>query len=154
LTEPFSTEPPYGLVTWRRLAGKGRGVVSRVDCSAGTELERSPVIVVPDEDLLDLEHRDTVPDHYLLYWSDDPRQELAMGCGLLMLYNHSGTPNVEFTDGPEPETMSVIALRDIRAGEELTYDYGVELWFEEAADPAAKRAPRRPAKKRAKKKGK
>ena len=126
----FVTAPPYGLVTWRLLPGKGRGVVARVSCTAGTELERSPVIIVPDEDLLDLDHRDTVPDHYLLYWSDEPGRELAMGCGLLMIYNHSTDPNVEFTDGPEPETMSVIALRDIVAGEELTYDYGVDLWFE------------------------
>ena len=129
--------PPTGVVTWSRIAGKGRGVVARVDCRAGTEVERAPVIVVPEDDLLDIDHRDTVHDHYLLYWSDEPGRELAMGCGLLMIYNHSGAPNVEFTDGPEPETMSVMALRDIAAGEELTYDYGVALWFDEA--PAAKR---------------
>jgi SET domain-containing protein len=30
--------------------------------------------------------------------------------------------------------MSMVALRDIAAGEELTYDYGVPLWFAEAAE--------------------
>jgi SET domain-containing protein len=110
-------------------------VVARAACAAGTELERAPVIVVPADDLLDREPQDTVPDHYLLYWSDEPRQELAMGCGLLMIYNHSAHPNVEFTDGPEPDTISVVALCAIAAGEELTYDYGVELWFKEAAHP-------------------
>ena len=52
-----------------------------------------------------------------------------MGGGLLMFYNHSSDPNVEFKDGPETETMSVVAIREIEAGEELTYDYGVPLWF-------------------------
>lgn len=59
-----------------------------------------------------------------------------MGGGFLMFYNHGDEPNVEFEDGPEPETISVIALRDIAAGEELTYDYDIELWFTPiAAEP-------------------
>ncbi len=146
-TDRTLRDRPHALVTWGMIPGKGRGVIARVDCAAGTELERSPVIVVPAEDLLDHEHRDTVPDHYLLYWSDEPGKEIAMGCGLLMLYNHSGSPNVEFDDGPEPETMSVVALRDIKAGEELLYDYGVPLWFRDAVAteraPKKKRAPRK-----------
>ncbi len=98
-------------------------------CQAGDEVERAPVIVVPERDLLARLGGRTVLDQYLLYWSDTPECEFAMGGGLLMFYNHSVRPNVEFQTGPQPETMSVIALRDIAAGEELTYDYGVPLWF-------------------------
>jgi len=127
-----STEPPVGLVTWRAVPGKGRGVVAVKDCKAGTELERSIVIFVPERDLVEREDPPTIHDQYLLYWSDDPDRELVMGCGLLMIYNHSAHPNIELTDGPDPDTMSVIALRDIKAGEELTYDYDTELWFEPA----------------------
>lgn len=112
--------------------GKGRGVVALHACPKGTELERSPVIIVPAAHLLDREHCLTVLDEYLLYWSEEEGRELAMGEGLLMIYNHSHDPNVEFETGPEPDTMSVIALRDIAEGEELTYDYGVSLWFEAA----------------------
>jgi SET domain-containing protein len=137
---PARDEPPCGLVTWRLIAGKGRGVVAVRSCVAGTELERSPVIVVPADDLLDRDDPPTVPDQYLLYWSDDEGSELAMGCGLLMIYNHSDEPNVAFRDGPDPESMSVVALRDIEAGEELTYDYGVPLWFTPFPHP---RAPQR-----------
>jgi uncharacterized protein len=123
---------PVGLVDWRMIDGKGRGVVAVRDCPAGTELERSPVIIVPDHDLLDRGSDLTVFDQYLLYWSDEPGKAVAMGGGMLMIYNHSRAPNIEFHTGPEPETMSVIALRDIAAGEELTYDYDVPLWFAEA----------------------
>jgi uncharacterized protein len=124
----FATRP-RGLVDWRVIPDKGRGVVALRDCAAGTELERSPVIPVPETDLLVRENGLTVFDQYLLYWSDDPARTVAMGCGLLMIYNHSRTPNVEFHTGPEPDTMSVFALRDIAAGEELLYDYDVPLWF-------------------------
>lgn len=126
---PDTSRPPQ-LVEWRPIPGKGRGVVALRGCKSGTEMERSPVIIVPAADLLERANGLTVLDEYLLYWSDEPGRELAMGCGLLMIYNNNSTdPNVEFETGPEPDTMSVIALRDIEEGEELTYDYGVPLWF-------------------------
>lgn len=141
---------PTGIVGWRPVAGKGRGVIALRACAAGTEVERAPVIVVPAADLLERQDGRTVLDEYLLYWSDEPEKEVAMGGGLLMFYNHSDEPNVEFTDGPEPETMSVIALRDIVAGEELTYDYGVELWFTPAPpEPTSHRSPPRQRRRRA-----
>ncbi len=120
---------PRGMVDWRTIPGKGRGVIATRACVQGTELERSPVIIVPASHLLEKDEGLTVLEEYLLYWSEEEGRELAMGEGLLMIYNHSATPSVEFETGPEPDTMSVIALRDIEAGEELTYDYGVALWF-------------------------
>ena len=127
---------PCGRVTWRHVPGKGRGVVAVGAWPEGTELERAPVIVVPLADLVHRPERPTVPEQYLLYWSDATGRECAMGGGLLMFYNHSDAPNVEFHDGPDPETMSVIALRDIADDEELTYDYGVPLWFRPAPEEA------------------
>lgn len=124
---------PMGLVEWRGIAGKGRGVVAIAAIAAGTEVERAPVIPVPRIEVPERPGAPTVLEQYLLAWEDDePGRELAMGCGLLMVYNHSSTPNVELRDGPEAETMSVVTLRDVGAGEELVYDYGVELWFPES----------------------
>lgn len=126
----YAPEPPVGLVGWRTVPGKGRGVVALRDCRAGTELERAPIVVVPDSDIVHRDDGHTVLDQYLLYWSDELGREHALGGGLLMFYNHSTTPNVALHDGPEPQTMSVFAARDIRAGEELVYNYDIELWFE------------------------
>lgn len=137
ITDPSRVTPartrPRGLVDWSYIDGKGRGVIALQACAAGTEVERSPVIIVPASHLLEKDEGLTVLEEYLLYWGEDEGRELAMGEGLLMIYNHSSDPNVEFETGPEPDTMSVIALRDIAEGEELTYDYGVTLWFEAAA---------------------
>ncbi len=127
---------PTGLVGWRHIPGKGRGIVALRDCPAGTELERSPIIIVPDADLQKRPSSPTVFDQYLLFWSDEPGRELVMGGGFLMIYNHSDRPNIALRTGPDPDTMSVIALRDIVAGEELVYDYGIELWFTPAGEPA------------------
>jgi uncharacterized protein len=121
---------PVSRVTWAPIPGKGRGVIALEACAAGSEVERAPVIVVPADDLHFRPGNPTVLEQYLLYWSDEPGAELCMGEGMLMMYNHSPTPNVEFHTGPEPLTMSVIAVRDIAAGEELVYDYDCELWFE------------------------
>lgn len=129
LTFTYAERTPEGLVIWRSIPGKGRGVVATRRCAAGTELERVPIIAVPDADILHREHPRTVLDQYLLYWSEEEGREHALGGGLLMFYNHSREPNVELRDGPEPDTMSVFALRDILAGEELVYDYGIDLWF-------------------------
>ncbi len=125
-----ASEAPTSLVGWRNVTGKGRGVVALRDCVVGTELERAPIVVVPDDDIVHRDDGHTVLDQYLLYWSDEEGREHALGGGLLMFYNHSTTPNVELRDGPEPDTMSVFAARDIRAGEELLYNYDIELWFE------------------------
>jgi SET domain-containing protein len=130
---PTSAEPPTGLVTWRPIAGKGRGVVAVTSVKKGTELERSPVIVVPLADLVEREDPPTVPHQYLLDWLDEPGHELVMGGGLLMIYNHSDAPNVEFWTGPDGQSMSVFAIRDIESGEELVYDYGVPLRVTPAA---------------------
>jgi SET domain-containing protein len=120
------TAPRIGL---RQITGRGRGVVALIACAAGTELERSPVILVARRDVPVREGALTAFDEYLLYWSDTPDEELAMGGGLLMFYNHDAPGNVELATGPDPLTMSVFATRDIEPGEELGYDYGVPLWF-------------------------
>jgi hypothetical protein len=57
---------------------------------------------------------------------------LVLGHG--MLYNHSHEPNVEYVEG-EPDTFEFRALRAIRAGEELTIDYGEEWWETRGEEP-------------------
>ncbi len=130
---------PVGRVRYEYLPLKGRGVVATADFAAGVEVERSPVIIVPNTDLLDRGDDRTVLDQYLLYWSDEPGRETAMGCGLLMIYNHSSQPNVEFSTGPDQETMSVVTVRPVAAGEELVYDYDIELWFAPVESNGARR---------------
>jgi SET domain-containing protein len=49
--------------------------------------------------------------------------------GFSSLINHSDDPNCRFIRHIEALALDTIATRTIRAGEELTFDYGMELWF-------------------------
>ena len=58
--------------------------------------------------------------HVLWVESDRGGWDGIVGTGVLRFLNHSRTPNVEF-DGP-----ALYAVRDIKEGEELLFDYGEE----------------------------
>lgn len=116
-------------VVWRRIPGKGRGVFARRSLTKGTIVEWAAVSFFPASDLKTEEHRDCQALHHVFTWGQVPGREKAYAWGLLALYNHSSTPNIEMNDGPVPGSMAAIALRDIHEGEELCFDYGY-TWFE------------------------
>jgi uncharacterized protein len=59
--------------------------------------------------------------HVLWVYEEDDRQWIGReGRNALRYLNHSSSPNAEF-DG-----YQLYALRNIRAGEEITFDYGEE----------------------------
>jgi SET domain-containing protein len=46
--------------------------------------------------------------------------------------NHSDRPNCGFTRHFDALVLDLHALRTIEEGEEITFDYGMTLWFEPA----------------------
>ena len=113
-----------------KVSGKGRGIVATAAIAAGEVIERSPVLPLA---LADSE----VPglSDYAMAWEEnlddgDPAKACCIGLGYLVIYNHCATPNVSLDHHYDSNEISVIALRDIAAGEELCYDYAVPLWFE------------------------
>ncbi len=121
-----------------RIPGKGRGVVATAAISAGDIIERSPVLPLS---LADSECPGL--NDYGMAWEENhdsptPGRECCVGLGYLSIYNHSDTPNATLEHHYDTDEISVIALRDIAVGEEVTYDYVVPLWFDEAgaAKPA------------------
>ncbi len=112
--------------------GKGRGVFAARAIGAGETIEDGPVVVVPAHQITQLDA--TVLGDYYFLWSDD-ESEAALLLGLGSLCNHSYEPNARFELHPERLTISFIALRDIRDGEEVTINYNGNpgsrkpLWF-------------------------
>lgn len=105
----------------KQVNGKGRGVFALRDYAAGEIIESAPVIPFRFGQPMPEELADMFFD-----WTDGRKCFL---CGNFQLANHSDDPNSTF-DYDEPGQKIVFhARKHIRAGEEITFHYGVPLWF-------------------------
>lgn len=112
---------------------KGRGVFCLLPIIAGTMIEISPVLVMSgaDRKLLD----QTSLKDYIFEWGQD-LQQCVTAWGYLSMYNHSYSSNAEYYMDFEQQIMTIIAVRDIAVGEEITINYNGDwddekkLWFD------------------------
>jgi SET domain-containing protein len=115
--------------------GKGRGVVAERDIRAEELVERAPVLVLPEEDRPGVDQ--TSITNYIFMWEHGTGAEdlysgkgrTALILGFTSLLNHSDSPNCDFVRYIDAQALDLVAVRNIRAGEELTIDYGLTLWF-------------------------
>ncbi len=120
-----------GNAIWTYIDGKWRGMVAARDLPAGTLVERSPVIVFPPEDLDATHGREPVIGDYVFWWEEKgEKAEMALPLGHISVYNHSFNPNAGYGYNFPEREMEIVALRDIKEGEEITLDYDCELWFD------------------------
>lgn len=116
-----------GAIGWGYAEGKMRGVFARRFIHKGEIIERAPVVPMAKDNLPE----DGPPDGYVLEWRDDvPGEEYALVLGYIMLYNHGEDPNTHLESDFANGIVEVTALRDIQPGEELTWNYNCELWFD------------------------
>lgn len=131
---PAKNKKLYGIegsrIAWGRARGKGRGVFTTRRIKKGEIVEIAPVIPIGKKAVPD----DVPPDGWVLDWDEDTKgREYAIVMGYVMLYNHSEHPNIELESDLDEMTVTAIAIRDISPGEELTWDYACEIWFEDGA---------------------
>ncbi len=117
-----------GLIELVPIKGKGRGLVAKKAIKAGTLIEASPVIKMKKGDRLD---RSTVLSHYPFEW-DEPPYVQAFPLGFVGLINHSDEPNCKVETDIENEVLCLETTRDIKPGEELLWNYGIDPWFKVA----------------------
>lgn len=117
-------------IGWRESsAERGRGVFALENIPKGMMIETAPVIVVAASDVPE---EGGAPDGYLLDWEPETEgEEHCMPLGYIMLYNHSRNPTLYLENDHSEMTITSYAARDIKAGEELTWDYSCEIWFDE-----------------------
>ncbi len=118
-------------IAWRKISEeKGRGVFALVNIKKGEIIEVSPVVTVSKENVIE---SGEAPDGYLLDWDDETEgEEHCMPLGYIMLYNHSDKPTMALENDMVEYTITARAARDIKAGEELTWNYSCDIWFDEA----------------------
>ncbi|MBW7849958.1 MAG: SET domain-containing protein-lysine N-methyltransferase [Rhodospirillales bacterium] len=115
---------------------KGRGVIAMEDIRQGELIERSPVLIIPHEDRPKTDA--TICFTYVFMWEPGACEEdlykhkgrAAIVLGYTSLLNHSYTPNAEFKHHIDEMFLDIHAVRDIKAGEEITIDYQMTLWFD------------------------
>ena len=118
-----------------QMGQRGRGVIADAVIPAGALIERSPVLVIPPGDRAAVDP--TIVFTYVFMWEHDTVEEdlyrhegrSAIALGYTSLLNHSYTPNCDFVRHIDEFAIDLVAHRDIAAGEELTIDYQMTLWF-------------------------
>ena len=118
---------------------RGRGVIAAQPIARGELVERCPVLIIPASDRSAADG--TIVFTYVFMWEHDTVEEdlynhegrAGIALGYTSLLNHSYTPNCEFIRHIDDLTIDLVALRAIGAGEELTIDYQMTLWFDPEA---------------------
>lgn len=120
--------PKRGLLELRPIKGKGRGVIATRRIARDTLIEAAPVIPMKKRDRPGPR---SILGHYPFTWDEPPFIECFV-LGYTALLNHSDKPNCRVEQDPGEGVMRLFSIRPIKPGSELTWDYGVEPWFEVA----------------------
>ena len=118
----------------RHTADKGRGMFALEDIPAYQSIEKAPVIVMSAAERVLLDQ--TLLHDYIFEWTPNGEQQCIMALGNVPIYNHAYTSNAEYAMDYEDQTISILSVRPIAAGEEITINYNGDwnnetpLWFE------------------------
>jgi uncharacterized protein len=114
--------------------GRGRGVFARRRFEPNEIIEICPMIALAEGDV-DKLNETGLYDYYFGWGKDGKQAAIALGYG--SLYNHSFTPNAAHHKNAANDTMSIVAVRQIAAGEEILicYQTGMQkeqpaMWFD------------------------
>jgi SET domain-containing protein len=99
---------------------RGRCLVALVDIPAGAVIETAPVQVLPAALTTTI---DAYRDYFVLWEDEISGRRFALPLGLLGLCNHSAYPNAALLADGAHRLIRLVAMRDIRAGQEITVRY-------------------------------
>jgi hypothetical protein len=115
----------------RRRSGRhGRGVFAVRPIRAGTRIIEYAGELISHEEgerryPSAADHREEAEHTYLLQLDDERVIDANVGGNDARFINHSCAPNCE--PMPAGDRMWIVSVRNIRVGEELAYDYAIEL---------------------------
>jgi SET domain-containing protein len=98
----------------------GRGVFAGTSIKKGDLIEICPVILLKEGEAAILDTT-TLYDYYFLWGDESERSVIALGYG--SLYNHFCPSNADYFMDFDAETIDIVAVRYIEAGDEITINY-------------------------------
>ena len=108
----------------------GRGVFASENIKKGETIEVAPILVLQFEDFVETRWN-LLFEYY--FWLDD---EVVLALGYGSMYNHAADSNAEYKIDIKNKSIAFNALRDIKEGEEIFFNYKgstsakAPLWFE------------------------
>jgi hypothetical protein len=105
----------------------GRGVFATRAFAEGDAVEHCPTLELPGDEVVG-----QLGDY--VFGSNNGEDEVLLLLGYGMLYNHSDEPNCEYVQ-EEPRVITFVTIRPVKAGDELTIDYGEEWWSTRNREP-------------------
>ncbi len=120
-----------------KIENAGLGVFTARDIKMGEIIERCPIILLDEPDILEI--RKTKLHNYYFMWGNDERYHKGAIClGFGSMYNHSYSPNATYRKLIKEEIIEFIAIKNIKTDEEITVNYNhgrpddkTRLWIEE-----------------------
>ena len=109
------------LTYLKLLPAKGLGLFSAIQFDKGQLVLANLIVKAPE-----LPENHQMKD-YLFWWNDDFE---VFAEGRMAFINHSATPNCSLVRNYGWDRLELYALKTIEVDEELTFDYGIDCWFE------------------------
>lgn len=111
----------------KQMPQKGRGVFANIPFKSGDLIDRAPTWEF-DREAEKLFKRTGLLEYYFV--PDDPMSKAGSVAGYVVfgfisIVNHSANPNAQtiWTDGDAGAWASIVAIKDIMVGEEITHSY-------------------------------
>ncbi len=102
---------------------KGMGVVATQDIKAGEAIEVCPIVFISKKEAEFFEKEGSPLKFY--YLQQTATDKLCVMLGFGSIYNHSLSPNadIEYNEEKIERCVTFKALKDIKSGEEIVFDY-------------------------------
>jgi hypothetical protein len=121
------TAGPNSPLRVAKVSAKGRGVFAKTTIHAGQVIEEAPSWGFSATDEILINQTGAFEYYFVRNDRDISNEELKgyLVFGLISIVNHSATPNarIRWTDRDSGAWASIIAIRDIAVGEEITHKY-------------------------------
>ena len=105
------------------ISGKGRGVVATRNIKKGEIIEICPVVFISKKEADFIKTKSDILKFY--YLEQTASNKFCMMLGYGSIYNHSLNPNadIKYNEKKIENYLSFVAIKNIKAGEEIVYDY-------------------------------
>ena len=107
---------------------KGKGAFASIDLMEGTYIGRYVGDLLTNEGVK-TRYPDPTQASYLFELTEELCIDAQESTHFSRFFNHAEHGNLEVRANVESRTIDFFALRDISAGEELTFDYGPKYWI-------------------------